>query len=285
MDSDPALDISQPAFNADRGTWVYRVRSAYLAGVNEVEVLLPKSFDLTRRYRVLYVLPVEAGRRGQFGDPGTELTQLGIADRYGLLCVIPRFDTTPWYGAHATNPRIRHEEYLKQVVVPLIENCYPVVDGAEGRLLLGFSKSGFGAYTLILRDPAFFGYAAAWDAPLMLGPANYGAFETAAHFGSCENFRRYLPQELLAHNALAFTDKPRLVLAGSRLFGDHPDDLFQATPHTATFHQRIEELGVPHRYNNDLPRKHHWNSGWMGPVLEALISLMPDEDQASGQTG
>jgi S-formylglutathione hydrolase FrmB len=252
--------------------------------MNEVEALLPKDFDPTRRYRALYVLPVEAGRQTQFGDPGTELTQLGIADRYGLLCVIPRFDTMPWYGAHATHPRMRHEEYLKEVVVPLIESCYPVVGGAEGRLLLGFSKSGFGAYSLILRDPAFFGYAAAWDAPLMLSAANYGAYETAAHFGSRENFRKYLPLELLARNAHAFTDKSRLVLAGSSLFGDQPGDLFRATPHTATFHQRMEELGVQHRYNNELPRKHHWNSGWMGPVVEALMSLVQDEDQASAQT-
>lgn len=280
---DPPLQIGPPTFEKERGTWVYPVQSDYLAGRTEVEVLLPQGFDHARRYRVLYVLPVEADRHARFGDPMREVIQLGAAAKYDLLCVTPRFDTMPWYGAHATDPRIRHEEHFKKVVVPLIESRYPVVGGAEGRLLLGFSKSGFGAYSLILRDPDFFGYAASWDAPLLFGPANYGAYETAAHFGSRDNFQRYLPLDLLAHSAQSFAEKPQLVLAGSSLFGAHPEGLFQSTPHTFAFHQRLKELGVPHVYLRDLSGDHHWHSGWMESVLEALLSLADERDPAPAQ--
>ena len=47
-----------------------------------------------------------------------------------------------------------------KTVVPLIEEHYSALGTAEGRLLFGFSKSGWGALTLILRNPDFFGYAA-----------------------------------------------------------------------------------------------------------------------------
>ena len=38
--------------------------------------------------------------------------------------------------------------------------------------MLGFSKSGWGACTLLLRNKELFGYAAAWDVPFMLNGKN-----------------------------------------------------------------------------------------------------------------
>ena len=65
----------------------------------------------------------------------------------------------------------------------------PVQTVPAGRLLLGFSKSGWGAFSLLLRHPDVFGRAAAWDAPLMMNkPGPYGSGDI---FGTPENFARY----------------------------------------------------------------------------------------------
>ena len=72
---------------------------------------------------------------------------------------------------------------------------------------IGFSKSGWGAFSLLLRHPEVFGRAAAWDAPLMLEqPNRYGM---GAVFGSQENFLN------LTFLCFAFAN-PTLLFAGRR---------------------------------------------------------------------
>jgi hypothetical protein len=63
---------------------------------------------------------------------------------------------------------------------------------ACGLLLLGFSKSGWGAlFSLLLRHPDVFGKAAAWDAPLVMdSPGRHGNGDI---FGTPENFEKYSP--------------------------------------------------------------------------------------------
>ena len=70
----------------------------------------------------------------------------------------------------------------------LVERGRP--DPLDGnRLLLGFSTSGYGAFSLFLRHPGLFAKAAAWDAPLGMTTHNrYGAAET---YGTQENFNKY----------------------------------------------------------------------------------------------
>ena len=94
----------------------------------------------------------------------------------------PTFSHLPWYADHPTDPDIRQESYLLEVVIPFIEANYPARADRRGRLLLGFSKSGWGAYSLLLRHPDVFGKAAAWDAPLMMSePGKYGSGDDLRH--------------------------------------------------------------------------------------------------------
>jgi hypothetical protein len=55
-------------------------------------------------------------------------------------------------------------------------------------LLTGASKSGWGAFSLILRHPDFFGYAAPWDTPFMMSEMH---FETKPVFETPEQFAKY----------------------------------------------------------------------------------------------
>src|SRR5437773_1672793 len=89
-------------------------------------------------------------------------------DRNGFLVHDVRSDY------QAGPPKIRQETYFVKVVVPFVEKQYPAQAEPGGRLLVGFSKSGWGAYSLLLRHPDVFGKAAAWDAPLTMTRPQYG---------------------------------------------------------------------------------------------------------------
>ena len=265
----------QAVFSAERGTWQYRVASPHAVGTNLVEVLLPKSYDPAKKYRVLYVLPVEAGENHRFGDGMKVIRDLDAHNRYDLIVVAPTFDIDPWYGNHASDPQRHQEDYLLKTVIPLVGKNYSTLGTAYGLLLIGFSKSGWGALTLILRHPDVFGYAASWDAPLMFTEKQFGIWKTNEVFGTAENMSRYLPTTLLREHASKFKDKTRLVLAGKNLFGTFTDKRFpyDGPSHTEAFHELAESLAVRHLYAPDIKANHSWNPNWVKPVLAMLVSL------------
>ena len=250
----------------------YTINSEYQHGPNALRILLPAKFDSTKKYPVLYVLPVAAGpdEDHQKWGNGVDAIRGGkansdrpnLADQYGLICVFPVFDTTPWYGDNPLNSKIRHESYLLKVVLPLVEQKYPVISGRRGRMLLGFSKSGWGAFSLLLRHPDIFGKAAAWDAPMMVEwPGNWGIAE---QFGAQDAFDQSRIPPLLASRADELKSEKRLILIGYGNFREH----------TLQAHALMEKLGIPHEYRDGPERAHHWYSGW---VAEAVQMLMDQE--------
>ncbi len=269
---EPGVTVQGPVDDAAKGVKVFRVDSPYLGRQSTVEVLLPDKLEAGRTYRTLYVLPVEGGIGGKYGDGLAEVRKADAHNRYGLICVTMSFDTVPWYGAHATNPRIRHEEFIKRVVVPLVESRFPASGKPGDRLLLGFSKSGWGAVSLLLRDPAFFGAACSWDAPLMMTEAKLG-YASKNHFGTPEQAAPYVPVNLVKQRAAELAGgPPRLTILGKNTFGGD----------TRKFHELLEAHGVPHRYDNELLFKHHWESGWVPKALAIFLSPAPATQPAEG---
>ncbi len=250
-----------PAEKQPGGVLVHKIRSPYQSGETTVRVLLPDRVDRANRHRALYVLPVEPQGQARYGDGLAEIVKHDLHNRHGMVCVAPGFAQWPWYADHPTDPEIRQETYFLRVVLPLVEREYPVRAEREGRLLLGFSKSGWGAWSLLLRHPAVFERAAAWDAPLMEDrPEKYGM---AAVFGTQKHFEGYHLGRLLRDRAKPLGDgPPRLILTGYGNF---------RRQHAAA-HARLEELGIPHTARDGPKRKHDWHSGWVAQAVELLAS-------------
>ena len=59
----------------------------------------------------------------------------------------------PWYADHASDPDRRYESFLVNDLVPWVQ-ANLAVTGQEEHWLVGLSKSGFGAVTLLFRNPA-----------------------------------------------------------------------------------------------------------------------------------
>lgn len=250
--------VSAPKRSAD-GILTHEVRSEYESAATQVRLLLPDKLQPGRKYPTIYVLPVEAGTESHYGDGLAEVKKNDLANRFQAVFVAPTFSDLPWYADHPTNPGIRQETYFIHVVLPLVEKNYPVPAEARGRLLLGFSKSGWGAFSLLLRHPDLFGRAAAWDAPLMMDwPGKYGSQPI---FGTRENFEQYQISKLLEKDGRELGPEKRLILMGYGNF----------RPDTDAAHALMERLKIPHLFVAGGRRKHEWGSGWLAEAVQLLM--------------
>ena len=255
----PGATISE-GLPDSHGILVHDVASPFQAGTTRIRVLRPDQLEPTMRYRVIYVLPVEKLDEHRFGDGLLEIKRLNLHNEHHIIFVAPTFSHLPWYADHPTDRQIRQESYFLKVVLPFVEKSYPVSAEAQGRLLVGFSKSGWGAFSLLLRHPDLFGRAAAWDAPLMKDkPDQFGMKEI---FGSQENFENYQISKLLAARASTFHDNQHLILLGIGNFRDH---------HVGA-HQLMDQLNISHEYQDGPSRKHVWESGWMPEAVKLLLA-------------
>jgi len=242
------------------GILVHTVVSEYQSAKTKIRVLLPKSLEKGKRYPVLYVLPVESADGVQWGDGMLEVKKADIQNRYGVICVQPTFSQVPWYADHPTDAKIRQETYFLEVVVPFIDRAYPTLAKQEGRLLVGFSKSGWGAFSLLLRHPALFGKAVAWDAPLMMQRPDKNLHPMADIFGTQENFEKYRISTLLEKQAATLSEPFRLIHFGYANFREQHQSA----------HKLMEELKIPHQYRDGPKREHSWGSGWLPDAVQML---------------
>jgi len=247
------VTASEPTTDADGVVSVQLTSSAQAKPVG-LRILVPST---PRSY--LYVLPVEKEGDSRFGDGFSEAKRLGLHEKYGMIVVAPGFADLPWYADHPTNAKRRDEAHLLQAVLPWVEKRYPLA--TPKRLLLGFSKSGWGAWSLLLRHPDLFVAAAAWDAPLMKEKPDQFGMDAA--FATQETFEGYRLSRLLKEKTSPFRETKRLIHLGFGNFRDHHQKM-QAL---------LEELKIPVSYTDGPQRKHVWESGWMAEAAAALDAL------------
>lgn len=258
--ADPPSATISTAKQEEGGVLVHSVDAACQSAKTQIRVVLPDNFDKTRKYRAMFILPVEAGRESRYGDGLLEVKKLDLHNKHEMVCVAPTFAKLPWYADHPTDKQLQQETYFTQVVVPYIEHTYNVPASPENRLLVGFSKSGWGAWTLLLRHPDLFSKAAAWDAPLTMGwPSQYGSMPI---FETPENFEKYRVTKLLTDVGPKLGSKPRLGLVGYGNFLAH---------HRAV-HLQMDELKIPHVYIDGPPKQHVWESGWLTDAVEFVVA-------------
>ena len=240
---------------------VHRLRSPRQTGETTVRVFLPDNSDAAAPPRLLLVLPVEAGVEDRWGDPAAEVRRIDLSNRYQLVVAIPTFSALPWYADHPTDKRLRQESFLLRDVLPLMDRHHGTDSSAGETMVVGFSKSGWGAWSLLLRHPSIFARAAAWDAPLMQRkPDKYGM---GPIFGNQANFDRYLVSDLVKRRGTLLRSHNRLVLTG----------YFQSfRAHHVAMHRLLTELEVPHTYRDGPKRDHHWESGWLDEAVRLLVS-------------
>ncbi len=248
------------------GVMVHRLDSPHQARETTLRVLLPDRIEEGREYPVLYVLPVHEDGLFRHGNGLEEVRKAGYHNQYGLICVLPSFTSKPWFADHDLNPDKQDESHLIKTVIPFVENHYPAGASADSRRLIGFSKSGWGAMSLLLRHPNIFGRAAGWDVGIRvdMGPIEGSdrAKRIAREWGTVENFDKYRISSLIRSRGRELGGEARLFyynVEGTR------------GPGGALIHQLLVESGVPHRYLYEPKREHRWDSGWLPEAIRFLV--------------
>ena len=260
-----ASSDAAPQLNPETGFMECELTTEYQAGPTLVQVLLPDRFDVSKKYPVLYILPVE-GKGSKFGHGLVEAKKADVANKFGVICVYPIFNkASPWYGNHATEPTLRQEDYVVKALVPFIDSKYPTQKDKDGRWLIGFSKSAWGAFTLLFRHPDVFGYAAGWDGPLMLDGSgkDWGPMGLSVNFGTKEAMLQNLPTTLAKENASWLKERPRIVLGLGKFWAGQVKKM----------EALLQSLGIPHVYRDDLTVDHRWDTGWFPPMVDELVKI------------
>jgi hypothetical protein len=244
----------------------YRVASPFQNDYTTLRVLTPDNLDLDKEYKVLYVLPVIENDNRRFGDGLLEMQWYNYHNTHQLICVAPEFTTMPWFADHAINQGKQDESHLLKTVIPYIDGILPTLKSKEGRLLIGFSKSGWGAFTLLLRNSEIFHKAVGWDTGIRIDTGDLDASKMKEKidrdFGTKENFEKYRISTLLREKGSQLGTEERIFYyntEGNRGLGG------------TKIHQLMVELGIPHRYLYEPKRKHRWDSGWIPEAVKFLV--------------
>jgi len=244
----------------------HSISSPFQKESTTIQILLPDHFSMDNKYKVLYVLPVREQGNKKSGDPLMEIIKEDLHNKYKLICVFPGYTHLPWYADHSIDKTKQDESHLLKTVLPFVDENYPTIRGKEGRFLMGFSKSGWGALTLLLRNPEIFNKAAGWDIGIRMDtniPADSAFVKTAeSTFGDLENFEEYRVSSLLKRNKDKLGMTSRLFYyntGGNRARGG------------TVIHKLMVELGIPHLYIYEPKRKHRWDSGWIPEAINFLI--------------
>lgn len=252
--------------NGDNDIKSFRIHSPYQSDSTTIRVLLPKKIKAHKRYQVLYILPVKEKDNSKFGDGLLEIKKYDYHNKYNLICVAPEFTFQSWYANHETKPDQQDESHFLKTVIPFVDSTFQTIQNAKGRLLLGFSKSGWGAFTLLLRHPDKFNKAAGWDIGIRIdaGPIseNERTKKIERIFGSVSNFEKYRISSLLRQQGALLGDKARLFYynsEGIRGLGG------------AEIHRLMVDLEIPHRYLFEPKRTHRWDSGWIPEAIRFLV--------------
>jgi predicted peptidase len=209
-----ALQAGHCAEIDDNGFQTHRLASPHQARETTLRVLLPDHFSVEKPYQVLYVLPVHEEGVKKHGDGLIEVKKHDYHNRHQLICVAPGFTSKPWFADHDLNPRKQDESHLLKTVIPFVEKHYPVRSDTEGRLLMGFSKSGWGALALLLRNPDLFYRAVGWDIGIRVdtGPIEEEerAQRIAREWGTVRNFEANRISSLVKTKGTELGDEARL---------------------------------------------------------------------------
>lgn len=230
-----------------------------------IRVLVPDEIERIEHPRVVYALPSSPELSHRSGDVIETVLAEDLHNRHGMVVVAPTYAEWPWMTDLPDNPMFEQVLYLLEDVLPVFDQRYP----GSRRLLVGYSKGGCASLQLLLRYPELFHACALFDSPIMKELPDQ--WEMPYYWGHPERYRDFAIPGLLRERGRALGDLARVAVLGYANFGtDAPDWTFD---HLAAGHALMDELGVPHVYDNSTYRAHRWDSGWLGQAFAALDQM------------
>jgi S-formylglutathione hydrolase FrmB len=266
-----------------------QVLSPALERAVRVRVLTPAGFDpAVDHLPVLWLLHGGFGSSADWTDVGdAEALTAGLP----MIVVMPDAGTGGWYAdwRNATAEGAQRWETFHLVELRrFIERRFHTRTDRSGRAIAGLSMGGFGALSYAARHPDLFGFAASFSGAVDLLHPGVTAIVLAsplAHEG--------LPGDIFgdpvlqrprwqAHNPVDLAENLRTVevqlrtgngLPGGRHGGGLDVQEIGVSQATATLHERLVALGIPHLYDDYGPGAHSWPY-WRDDLAATLPAIV-----------
>jgi predicted metallo-beta-lactamase superfamily hydrolase len=230
-----------------------------------VRVLTPDHPSTNFQHSFLYALPVEAGlAQPTWGSGLDELQKLDVQDQYNATIIEPIFPIDPWYANNANDATMNFETFMATILPAWVDSNFSTSSGTEDNLLIGFSKSGYGALDLELKHPSVFSAVAAWDFPA--DDSTYTDYGANANYGTEANFQENyrITGTFLDTWKAPFTAEDRIWVSGY--------DFFQSD--VADFDTLLTSHGVLHTLAPQTYDVHSWSGGWLAGAVAGLYGLV-----------
>lgn len=233
-----------------------------------IYTIKPANWNVNHTYPVLHALPaLLIGTTSGREDVPTIFDQGGYADTYGCVIGMPDFSpaTTPWYGQREDGTADQ-AAFTANVMPGFMQEFLHGSSLRDSNYLMGYSKSGVGAYSLLLRNSSVFGYAAGWDGPWNLN-ANWATqatgFLAVLMFTTQAQYQLYDPYTILTAHINSVSDKKRLCLLGYHTFS--ADEAIMRT--------LLDNNNIEYDYSHTDTGEHSYSSGWLPDGMAMLMSL------------
>jgi hypothetical protein len=231
-----------------------------------VRVLTPEHPSTNYQHSFLYDLPVEPGlTQSTFGDGLDELKGLDVEDQYNATIIEPIFPIDSWYADSPNDSTINYETFVSDILPQWVDSNFSTT-GTEHNLLIGFSKSGYGALDLELKHPSVFSAVAAFDFPGDMSSYDEFGSSSADDYGTQANFQDNYQMNasfIDAHKA-PFTTQDRIWISEGPAFQSQVSD----------FDSLLTSEGVMHTYSTtEASDAHTWSGGWVSNAIAGLYGL------------
>jgi len=247
------------------GAQVYDITNAVGSEPFAVRVLTPQDPSTAYPHSFLYDLPVEPGlAQSTYGSGLDELAKLDVEDQYNATIVEPIFPMDSWYADNPNDATIDYETFVADILPQWVDSNFSTT-GTEKNLLVGFSKSGYGAVDLELKHPSVFSAVAAFDFPADMSSYDEFGGSSADDYGTQANFQDNYQMNasfIAAHNA-QFTNEDRILISEGPSFQSQVVD----------FDTLLTSQGVMHTLLNQTNDAHTWSGGWLSGAIAGLYGL------------
>jgi len=230
-------------------------------GPQPLRILQPSNPAPGVAHNFVYVLPVEPGEGTTFGDGLQVIQSLNLQNQYNLTVIEPSFSINPWYADNPLDSNLQEDTFMAMDLQPWVKANLST-SGSEQHWLIGFSKSGIGGQTLILRHPDKFSLAASWDFPADMNAYDEYGTNSSDSYGTDANFQANyrLTAAFLAAHAAPFQANNRIWIGGYQLFQQD----------VADYDALLTAQGIQHTTESPTAMTHAWDSGWVPIALAAL---------------
>jgi hypothetical protein len=228
-------------------------------------VLTPEHPSNDYQHSFLFALPVEAGlAQSTYGSGLDELRQLDAQDQYNTTIIEPIFPIDSWYADNATDATINFETFTATLLPAWVDSNLSA-SGTEKNLLIGFSKSGYGALDLLFKHASVFDAAAAWDFPADMAAYNNFGLSSSGDYGTDTNFQNnYRVNDAFIDTWKApFTTEDRILISEGSVFQTD----------VADFDALLTSHGVSHTLATQTNDPHSWPGGWLSSTVAGLYGL------------